>query len=54
MLWLGEGDPYYDYSKYKLFLLSLLWRASISSRSLFNQIKLPVSIEGGSKIEITK
>lgn len=40
-----EGDPYYDYSKYKLFLLSLLWRASISSRPLFNQIKLPADIE---------
>ncbi len=40
-----ENDPNYDYSKYKLFLISLLWRASISSRPLFNQIKLPGDIE---------
>jgi hypothetical protein len=29
-----------DYKKYKLFLLSILWRASISSRPLFDAIKL--------------
>lgn len=29
-----------DYSKFKLFLLSLLWRASISSRDFFKNVKL--------------
>ena len=29
-----------DYAKFKLFLLSILWRASISSRPFFNEIKL--------------
>ena len=29
-----------DYAKFKLFLLSILWRASISSRPLFNDIDL--------------
>ena len=29
-----------DYEKFKLFLLSLLWRASISSRDLYKQISL--------------
>lgn len=29
-----------DYTKYKLFLLSILWRAHISSRPSFNQINL--------------
>lgn len=35
-----EGDVSYDYKKYKLFLASLLWRSSISSRPFFQQIKL--------------
>ena len=29
-----------NYHKYKLFLLSILWRASISKRPFFNEIKL--------------
>jgi hypothetical protein len=29
-----------DYQKFKLFLLSLLWRASISTRHLFSEIEL--------------
>jgi hypothetical protein len=29
-----------DYNKFKLFLLSILWRASISSRQFFSEIKL--------------
>lgn len=29
-----------DYAKFKLFLLSILWRASISSRSFFHEIQL--------------
>lgn len=35
-----EGHESYDYKKYKLFLLSLLWRSSISSRPFFKQVKL--------------
>lgn len=31
-----------DYTKFKLFLLSLLWRASISSRPFFKQVDLGV------------
>ncbi len=40
-----ENDPIYDYSRFKLFLLSLLWRTSISSRPIFRQIKLPLEVE---------
>lgn len=29
-----------DYRKFKIFLLSILWRASISSRPFFNSVKL--------------
>lgn len=29
-----------DYAKYKLFLLSILWRSSISNRPIFDQISL--------------
>jgi hypothetical protein len=29
-----------DYNRFKLFLLSILWRASISSRKIFNDAKL--------------
>ena len=29
-----------NYKKYKLFLLSILWRASISTRQMFNEISL--------------
>lgn len=34
-----EGAPY-EYAKFKLFLLSLLWRGSISSRPFFAKMKL--------------
>lgn len=34
-----EGAPY-EYTKFKLFLLSLLWRGSISSRPFFAKMKL--------------
>lgn len=47
-----ENDPYYDYNRFKLFLLSLLWRASISSRPLFGQIKLPQEIEADLRTRI--
>ena len=40
-----ENDPIYDYERFKLFLLSLLWRTSISSRPLFGQIKLTPEVE---------
>ncbi|MFA5172815.1 MAG: hypothetical protein WC435_00220 [Candidatus Paceibacterota bacterium] len=40
-----ENDPNYDYKKYKLFLLSLLWRSSIASRPFFQQLKLSSSVE---------
>lgn len=40
-----ENDPNYDYKKYKLFLLSLLWRASICSRPFFKQLKLSQEVE---------
>lgn len=30
-----------DYTNFKLFILSLIWRASISSRPLFKEISLP-------------
>jgi len=34
-----------DYSKFKLFLLSLLWRASISNREFFKNVKLGLEEE---------
>jgi hypothetical protein len=40
-----ENDPNYDYKRYKLFLLSLLWRSSISSRPFFQQLKLSPPVE---------
>jgi hypothetical protein len=40
-----ENSPNYDYSIFKLFLISLLWRASISSRPFFQAIKLQPNIE---------
>ncbi len=42
---LRENDPNYDYAKYKLFLLSLLWRSSISSRRFFGAVKLSSVVE---------
>lgn len=40
-----ENDPNYSYAKYKLFLLSLLWRSSISTRKFFDGIKLSLETE---------
>jgi len=40
-----ENSSNYDYSKFKLFLLSLLWRTSISSRPFFKTIKLQPQVE---------
>ncbi len=40
-----ENDPNYDYTRFKLFLLSLLWRGSISSRPFFQQLKLRPTVE---------
>jgi len=38
MIWRPINDV--DYTKFKLCMLSVLWRASITSRSFFDQIKL--------------
>ena len=35
----------YDYASLKLLLLSILWRASISSRPFFNKVKLPTEVQ---------
>jgi len=35
-----ENAPNYNYSYFKLFLLSILWRASISTRPFFRSLKL--------------
>lgn len=35
----------YDYRRFKLFLLSVLWRASISTRPFFKQAHLPSDVE---------
>jgi hypothetical protein len=40
-----ENDRQYNYTKHRLFLLSLLWRSSISSRPFFKHIKLSVKNE---------
>ncbi len=40
-----ENCPNYDYARFKLFLLSLLWRASITSRPFFKTIKLNLQTE---------
>ena len=40
-----KNDPNYDYRRFKLFWLSVLWRASISSRLFFSRIKLPTAVE---------
>jgi hypothetical protein len=39
-----ENNPEYDYARFKLFLLSLLWRVSISSRPFFDKVKLPPDV----------
>lgn len=36
----GKRIKNIDYSKFKLFLLSILWRASIAKRGLWTQVKL--------------
>ncbi|MFO7657412.1 MAG: hypothetical protein R6W78_10115 [Bacteroidales bacterium] len=36
--WMSVGDI--DYKKFKIFLLSIIWRASITSRPYFSQINL--------------
>ncbi|NIM34962.1 MAG: hypothetical protein GTN67_05870 [Hydrotalea flava] len=44
-----------NYHKYKLFLLSILWRASISTRPFFSEIKLdPIHEEEIRKMILTK
>lgn len=40
-----ENSPNYDYSSFRLFLLSLLWRVSISSRPFFRAVKLKPETE---------
>jgi len=40
-----ENCPNYDYARFKLFLLSLLWRASIASRPFFRAIRLDSWVE---------
>ena len=40
-----ENCPNYDYACFKLFLLSLLWRASITSRPFFKAIQLNSQVE---------
>ena len=49
-----ENNPNYDYARFKLFLLSMLWRASISSRPLFQAIKLSFPIEDHLRLMILK
>lgn len=43
LIWNGVG---YDYKKYKLYILSMLWRASISSRHFFKGVSLDSDTEG--------
>jgi len=45
-------DTNYDYSLYKLFLLSILWRASISSRPFFSKLKLSPEVENDLRLRI--
>lgn len=40
-----SDSSYYDYKKFKLFLLSILWRAGISSRNAFAEVKLSHDVE---------
>lgn len=42
----------YDYTKFKLFLLSVVWRASISSRPFFSNFKLDKDIEEDLRVSI--
>jgi len=39
------SNSFYEYKKFKLFLLSILWRAGISSRKMFAEVKLDSNIE---------
>ncbi|MCZ8022454.1 MAG: hypothetical protein O9294_11870 [Cytophagales bacterium] len=41
-----------DYANFKIFLLSLLWRASITTNPLFQNFKLPQAIEEELRIAI--
>lgn len=43
------NNSYYDYKKFKLFLISILWRAGISSRKMFAGVKLDSNIEADLK-----
>lgn len=47
-----ENDPFYDYKKMKLFLLSILWRSSISTRPLFQKVKLRREVEESLRLMI--
>lgn len=47
-----EDDSNYNYSQFKTFLLSLLWRASISSRPFFKAIKLSPKVEEDLRVMI--
>lgn len=40
-----ENCPNYNYTRFKLFVLSLLWRASITSRPFFQAVKLDHEVE---------
>ena len=47
-----KDDKDYDYNKYKLFLISLLWRSSISSRLFFSKIDLSEEIKNDLRLKI--
>ena len=49
-----KDSPNYKYSSFKLFLLSLLWRASISSRPFFQTTKLNFQTEEDLRLMILK
>lgn len=40
-----NDSSYYNYKNFKLFLLSILWRAAISSRRAFSEVVLSYDIE---------
>jgi len=43
-----------DYTKFKLFLLSLLWRSSITSQILFKDVKLSIDDEENIRLMLLK
>lgn len=53
-LLIRENDPSYDYRRFKLFLLSILWRSSISSRPFFQRLKLSPEVEEDLRQKILK